>query len=174
MIDYKLFGEFTYEEKWRQLLAKAYGIAMDSKDPSTQNGAILVNEQGEILSWGANNLPEGIKNSPDRWVKPLKYRVVVHAEDRAILQACRKGLQVTGLTMVCGWACCTSCALSILESGVKVLVTHKQVIDRSPANWEEEILLAFSLLNEAKVKILFYDGPIGGVVIRHSGSEWRP
>lgn len=161
---------------YKILLRWAYGLALKSKDPSTQNAAVLVNDAGGlVLVEGLNSFPEGVLETKERWERPLKYEFVEHAERNVIFQAAREGVKTAGLTMVCPWAACTNCARAIVQSGIKRLVVHRQAIDRSPKFWSETIVIASTILKEGRVEVIVYDGKIGGVPgVRHSGNLWNP
>ena len=148
--------------------------AKESPDPSTQNGAILISADGEMLSAEVNRFPDGVKETPERWQRPLKYKIIEHAERNAIFAAGRAGIKTDGLIMVACWATCTDCARAIIQSGIKLLVTHKQAYDRSPESWKTDIDLALQMLKEAGVEVVMYDGEIGVKRLRHSGELWNP
>ena len=65
--------------------------AKRSKDPSTQVGACIVNEDKRIIGIGYNGFPRGCSDDVFPWGKgsenPLetKYPYVVHAETNALL-----------------------------------------------------------------------------------------
>ncbi len=159
---------------WRALLKIAYEEARKSLDPSTQNGALLINDSGEILAAGHNRFPRGVEGTPKRWEKPLKYELIQHAERAAIFEASRKGISTNGLIMVCCWATCGQCAGAIIDAGIKLLVTHKQAYDRSPEFWKKSIDPALEELKEAGVQVIWYDGEVGLKGLRHSGQIWNP
>jgi dCMP deaminase len=158
---------------YQELLKQAYEIATKSPDPSTQNGALLVTEQGFPVAGDINRFPKGVHDRPERWEKPLKYEIIEHAE-RNVIYKVGRAAGTEGLTMICPWACCANCARGIIEAGIIRLVTHKQAHDRSPAFWKEQIEIAFTMLREAGVEIIMYDGPVGGPEVRHSGQTWMP
>jgi dCMP deaminase len=90
------------------LMKMAYELAKDSKDPSTQNGAILVAEGGtEPLAIGINEFPLNVEDKPERWDRPLKYEYIEHAEKNVIFDAAWRGVATEGLIMYCCWAACT-------------------------------------------------------------------
>lgn len=159
---------------YKDLLRKSYELAMDSRDPSTQNGAILVDGEGGIVASGVNNFPRGITESAERWGRPLKYKIVEHAERNAIYDAAGRGIRTAGRTMVCCWAPCCDCARAIINSGIERLVTHKQALDRSPESWAADIALAETLLREGGVEFVKWDGHVGAPPCRHSGQVWNP
>jgi dCMP deaminase len=172
-----LFGpvaDVTVEEKWHDHMLRAYQMAVNSPDPSTQNGAVLVNSKGLIVSEACNDFPMGVKSTLERWERPLKYQFVCHAEAAAIYMAAKHGVKTNGLTMVCQWAACARCAISIIQAGIVRLVTHKQAHERSPEMWKKEIEVAFTMFKEVGVEVVFYDGVVGGPEVRHSGHIWKP
>ena len=160
---------------YRALLALAYAKALESPDPSTQNGALLISDAGKILAADCNRFPDGVHDTKERWERPLKYKIIEHAERNACYAAGKAGIKTDELVMVCCWATCTDCARAIIQCGVKRLVTHKQAYDRSPESWKTDIDLALQMLREAGVEFVMYDGIIGVVsAVRHSGQLWHP
>ena len=85
----------------------------------------------------------------------------------------RIGIKTEGLTMVCPWATCSDCAQAIIQTGINRLVTHKQALDKS-GHWQEDIELAFSMLREAGIEAIIFDGKIGAGKILRSGEIWEP
>jgi dCMP deaminase len=153
----------------------AYELAVKSPDPSTQNASLLISDDGEIISEGINEFPRDVKYKPERWERPLKYKIIEHAERNSIYKAAKLGRSTEGLTMFCPWAACSDCARAIIQAGIKKLVTHKQALDKSPSFWGEEIKVAFTMLKEASVEVFLYDGFIGTKEqVLHSGKLWTP
>jgi len=170
---------------YKEKLLHAYKVAAMSNDPSTQNGAILFNEDDEnsLVFEDCNRFPSNVEETDERWKRPLKYQFVEHAERNVIFHAAFHGMKLEGTTMVCPWSCCANCARAIIQSGVKRLVRHKQALDRLPAfgseadrvKWNEEIQVADTMLKEAGVEVVDYDGSIGcDFEVRHSGVNWKP
>ncbi len=160
---------------WAGWLHYAYeGVAKQSHDPSTQNGALLINEQGALLAIDVNRFPDGVLENDERWERPLKYKIIEHAERNVIFRLARQGIKTESLIMVCPWAACSDCARAIIQCGIKKLVTHKQAHDRSPEFWQKEMDVAFTMLREANVEIVMFDGVLGVQGIRHSGQLWNP
>ncbi len=157
-----------------KLLHLAYDYAAGSRDPSTQNGALLVDDEGTVLVHDINRFPQHIAESDKRWERPLKYKFIEHAERNVCYAAAREGIATKGLTMVCPWAACADCARAIIQSGIKCLVTHKQAHDKTPEQWKEEIAIALSMLEEAGVEVVMYDGEVGASEVLHSEELWNP
>ncbi len=99
--------------------------AMRSKDPSTQVGACIVNEEKRIVSMGYNGMPRCCSDDEYPWDKtdnPLesKYLYVCHAEFNAILN-CAVG-SVKGCTVYTTLFPCNECAKAIIQSGIREVV----------------------------------------------------
>lgn len=158
---------------WQNLLKIAYLEAQKSNNPSTQNGAILVDDKGNVILSAKNSFPDGVAETQERQIKPLRSKFSVHAERNVLYRAARLGIKTEGLIMVCPWAACTDCAQGIIQAGIKQLVVHKQALDRS-SHWKEDIEIAFTMLREARVEIIIFDGKIGIGKILRQGKFWEP
>ena len=72
-------------------MSVAYLSSMRSKDPSTQVGACIVNEDKRIVGIGYNGFPRGCSDDELPWERTgesdldTKYMYVCHAEVNAIL-----------------------------------------------------------------------------------------
>ena len=98
--------------------------AKRSKDPSTQVGACVVNEDKRIIGIGYNGFPYGCSDEVYPWGKSpnyldSKYPYVVHAEPNAILN-CTSSLK--GATLYVTLFPCNECAKLIIQSGIKHVV----------------------------------------------------
>ena len=99
--------------------------AKRSKDPNTQVGACIVNEEKRIVGIGYNGFPRGCEDDVFPWGKgnadPLenKYPYVVHEEANCILNTTAK---LTGATLYVTLFPCNECAKLIIQSGIKKLV----------------------------------------------------
>ena len=96
-----------------------------SKDPSTQVGACIIDDQNRILSTGYNGFPQGCSDDDFPWNRDeslgeTKYAFVVHAELNAILNARAKNL--AGSKLYVSLFPCHECAKAIIQSGVKEVV----------------------------------------------------
>lgn len=159
---------------WDYHLRTAYQVALESPDPSTQNGAVLVDEDGTLRAVGCNEFPMGVKYTEERWVRPLKYQIIEHAERNSIYRAANNGIMTAGLTMICPWSACSDCARAIIQSGVRRLVRHQEASDRSPDRWLEEIAVADTMLNEAGIEVISISATLGCQPLLHSGETWTP
>lgn len=158
-------------------LELAYREALNSRDPSTQNGALIVSPSGynNILTWAYNRFPKGVEETGERWERPLKYQVIEHAERNAIFNLARSGISTKDKVLVCPWAACADCARAIVQSGISILIRHKQASERSPGTWIDSIAIADQMMHEAGVEIIDYDGKVGnGIELLHGGELWQP
>ncbi len=98
--------------------------AMRSKDPSTQVGACIVDENNKIVSVGYNGMPYGTDDSTAKWGKQgewedTKYPYVCHAELNAILNSPRS---VANCRIFVTHHPCNECAKAIVQSGIKEVI----------------------------------------------------
>ena len=98
--------------------------ALRSKDPSTQVGACIVNEEKRILSMGYNGMPHHCHDDEYPWERgeglDSKYLYVCHAELNAILNSSMNG--VNGATLYVTLFPCNECAKAIIQCGIKKVV----------------------------------------------------
>tara|TARA_B110000908_G_scaffold68663_1_gene82946 strand:+ start:1769 stop:2239 length:471 start_codon:yes stop_codon:yes gene_type:complete len=142
-------------QEWSDKYIKlAKHISTWSKDPSTKIGAIVVGEDGQILSQGFNGFPRGIKDSDERLNdRKRKYELIVHGEMNAIYNASLNGVSLKDATLyVYGLPTCNECAKGIIQVGIKKVVAMR------PADynetWNESIDNAQALFKEADVMYL--------------------
>lgn len=117
--------------------------AKRSKDPSTQVGACIVDENHVILSTGYNGFPIGCSDDEfpwDRTGEETKYPYVVHAELNAILNSTGKSLR--GSTLYVVLFPCNECAKAIIQSGIKEVVYLDDKYAESDATQASKRLLA--------------------------------
>lgn len=161
----------------KSYLATCYNLASYSPDPSNQNGAILINDNGEILVAGFNHIPA---KSGEELLKILanrdeKMQHICHAEEIVIDLAAEAGIRTRGLTMICPWASCMSCARSIIVSGIDRLIVHQERMDTTPDRWRPSVEMALAWLKQAKVRIDWYSGSIAEAPkILANGVMWQP
>jgi dCMP deaminase len=136
---------------WDQyFMSMAYLVAMKSKDASTKVGSVAVDDEHEILATGYNGFPRGFDDSdPARKEKPTKLIYMIHSENNTVISAARKGISLKGSTMYVTWCPCDKCALTIVQAGVKEVVTHKE--NPIPESWAPAIDLAKEILSEGGV-----------------------
>lgn len=125
--------------KWhRRFLKLAEHIASWSKDPSSKIGAVIVDKNNRIISTGYNGFPRGVKDDERLKDRETKYKIVLHAEENAIIFSKRDlsdcVLYVSGLPP------CSHCASLIIQSGIKDVYYWNDPI---PERWKESMALTF-------------------------------
>lgn len=135
-----------------RFLDLATHISEWSKDPSTKVGCVVVGPDREIRSTGFNGFPRGILDSDDRLTdRDLKYPLICHAEENAIMHAARIGLALKGCTAYVTWPPCTRCARSLIQAGISEIVIPSGL--EIPDRWKTDFETSMGLLREAEVLI---------------------
>lgn len=98
--------------------------SMRSKDPSTQVGACIVNDENRIVGVGYNGFPKGCSDDIFPWERDgetnlTKYPYVCHAELNAILNS---NGNVRGTRIYVALFPCNECAKSIIQAGIKEVI----------------------------------------------------
>lgn len=126
------------------------GVAMlaskRSKDPSTQVGACIVDDDNRILSTGYNGFPQGCSDDEYPWAREgdaandTKYPYVVHAELNAILN--NRGKNLTGSRIYVALFPCNECAKAIIQSGIREVVYLSDKYGTTPSTQASKRMLA--------------------------------
>ena len=95
-----------------------------SKDPNTQVGACIINQDKRIINIGYNGFPRGCEDDLFPWESEgsfteTKYPYVVHAEPNAILNATTP---LTGASIYVTLFPCHECSKLIIQSGIREIV----------------------------------------------------
>jgi len=98
--------------------------ALRSKDPATQVGACIVNQDKRIVGIGYNGFPHGCSDEAFPWTNEgeftnTKYPYVVHAEANAILNATSR---LNGSSIYVTLFPCNECTKLIIQSGIREIV----------------------------------------------------
>jgi dCMP deaminase len=127
----------TSERFWDIRFAQlAKLVSLWSKDPSTKVGSVIVRPDKTIASVGFNGFPKGVPDSAEWYAnRDIKYKVVKHAEENAILFSHEV---LEGYTLyVYPLPPCSSCAGDIIQRGIKRVVAivppHQQARTKDPA-----------------------------------------
>ncbi len=123
-------------------------------------GAVIVNEDRQILSTGYNGPPRGLRHCSDRGGcirakngvvsgTRQEYCFGLHAEQNAIVQAAREGIRLLGSTLYCTYKPCSLCARMIVNAGIREVHFTSEYPDD----------LAQTILTEGGVTCVKWDGP---------------
>ncbi|PIS40505.1 MAG: cytidine deaminase [Candidatus Kerfeldbacteria bacterium CG08_land_8_20_14_0_20_43_14] len=99
-------------------------IAQRSKDPNTQAGSVIVDQNNIIIGLGYNGFPRSVKDEDLPWGREgnfleTKYAYVVHAEENAIYNANKS---TWGCKMYATLFPCNECVKTIIQSGIKEII----------------------------------------------------
>ena len=123
----------TWEEYFMGL---AHLSGLRSKDPNTQVGAVIVDENNRVVSIGYNGFPSGVSDDEFPWgreggVLDTKYAFVVHAELNAILNSQRS---FRGCSLYVSLFPCNECAKAIIQAGIKRIIFESDKYDGADTN----------------------------------------
>ena len=129
----------------------AHLSAMRSKDPSTQVGAVIVDQEHKVVGIGYNGFPIGCSDDEFPWGRggdmlETKYAFVVHAELNAILNSTR---DLHGCTLYVSLFPCNECAKAIIQSGIRKIVYED---DKYAA--ADNVIASKKMLNAAGVELV--------------------
>lgn len=143
------------QNKWdRRFVEMAKFVAQWSKDPSTQTGAVIVDQKRRVVSVGYNGLAQGVQDLPERLNnREIKYKIIVHCERNALLFA--RG-SVEGCTLYTWpFMSCSTCAAMVINAGIKRCVAPWSDNPR----WKDEFDLSQVMFGEANVEVCLLDKP---------------
>lgn len=129
--------------------------AQRSKDPNTQVGACIIDDQNRILSTGYNGFPQGCSDDDFPWNRDeslgeTKYQFVVHAELNAVLNA--RGKNLSGAKLYVSLFPCHECAKAIIQSGVREVVYLSDKYNGTPSDNASRRMLGAAGIKLTKLK----------------------
>lgn len=130
--------------------------AKRSKDPNTQVGCCIVNQDKRIVAVGYNGLPKNCVDEDYPWanrvgeLQDTKYAYVVHAELNAILNATTP---LKGCSLYVTLYPCNECVKSIIQSGISEVIFEDNKYEG--ANFD---LAAKKMLQSANIKVRQFKG----------------
>jgi len=137
-----------FSKKWVDyFLGMARHVASISKDPSTKVGAVAVNKARALIETGYNGIPRGVKDYPERMLRPAKYLWTAHAEENLVAHAARTRLE--GSTVYVTHMCCAACTRMLINAGVAEVVVGSGRTSMPAEHFDA----AFAMLAEAGVRI---------------------
>jgi dCMP deaminase len=134
--------------KWdKRFMELADHISTWSYDPNTKVGCVIVDDRNRILSVGYNGFPRGVEDDPYRYEnRELKHLYVAHAERNALDNYPHS---VEGCTMYAALLPCNECAKSIIQRGIKKVVTYRPTRSGQGFHWE----ITQTMFREAGVEL---------------------
>ena len=138
-------------KKWDlRFIEMARNAASWSKDPSTQVGAIIVDDDKRVISVGYNGFPKGVTDDERLDDREEKYKMIVHAERNALLFANKDVKNCSIYTYP--FMPCSVCAGMIIQAGIKRVVTVKN----NNARWQKDFVVSRQMFKEAEVDLIEY------------------
>lgn len=154
--------------KWDDyFMAMAFLAAKRSKDPSTQVGTCIVNEDKKIVGVGYNGFPIGCSDDEFPWSKKTdnsldsKYMYVCHAEVNAVLNKLSADLK--NCTLYTALFPCNECAKVIIQSRIKEVIYLSDKHSHKP-----ESIASKRMLDAAGIKYTQYKPTCKRIVIDFS------
>jgi dCMP deaminase len=138
--------------KWdKRFLDLAEHVSIWSKDPSTQVGCVIADDDRRVVALGINGFPKGIEDSHERLNdREIKYKYVVHSEPNAFANA---NGSVKGCTIYTyPFAPCAECMKLIITNGIKRVVypaASQALRDR----WGAKLDFAADMAREAGLEL---------------------
>jgi dCMP deaminase len=131
------------------MLAKE--ISTWSKDPSTQVGAVIVDDQKRVVSIGYNGFPRYIADDKRYHDREVKYQYIIHADMNALLNATAP---VTGCKMyLWPFMACSRCTVHLIQAGISYIYYPTHLGDSpyaaSAMRWAKDQTLAVDMCCEA-------------------------
>jgi len=138
-------------------------LAARSKDPSTRHGAVIVNQNHQIIGCGYNGFARGVSDDIFPWTSPEKYDYVAHAEGNAIdnsnimtLEKCRIYLWSEK-----GYLPCSQCAIRLIQKGISEVIVAAQISENTKTyNWEP----TKKMFEAVGLKVRILEEPINNII----------
>lgn len=142
-------------ERWKNHFTEIlHSTASMSRDENTKVGALIIDTKNKVVvSSGWNDLPRGVLEKVGRNSRPDKYFYTSHAEVSCLTNALRLNTIVSGHTMLVTLGCCPQCTCSVINSGIKEVVTPN--LDYSHSSCGEVYKHSEVMMKEAGVLWLF-------------------
>ena len=119
-------------------------------------GALLVKDRN-ILATGYNGVPSGISHCEETGCLREQMKVPsgerhelcrgLHAEQNAIIQAARHGVNIDGATLYCTTMPCVICTKMLINAGIKKVVFSEGYADN----------LAREMISESGIEVIHFD-----------------
>lgn len=128
--------------------------SLRSKDPNTQVGACIVNQDKRIVGIGYNGFPYGCDDDEYPWNNEgdfinTKYPYVVHAETNAILNSTTS---LKNCTLYVTLFPCHECCKLLIQSGIREIVYLEDKYNNTPSNIAAKRMLASANISYHKIK----------------------
>ena len=97
-------------------------------------------------------MPRGIEDNDERLSnREIKYPMICHAEENAIMHAARIGISLKECTAYVTWPPCTRCARSLIQAGILTVIYPKNT--EIPERWASDFELSMNMFKEAGIEL---------------------
>lgn len=134
--------------------------AFRSKDPNTQVGACIVNQDNKIVGVGYNGLPWGCEDTEFPWavregeLHETKYPYVVHAELNAILNSTTS---LKGCRIYVSLFPCHECVKAIIQSGITEIIFEDDKYSGTQSDMAAKKMLDMAKVSYKKIEFFEID-----------------
>ena len=125
-------------------------VAKKSKDPSSQVGAVIVNENNQLVSTGFNGFIAKCDERIMTYERPLKYNLILHAEMNALIFA---NTDVHNCTIYSTHGPCDNCLKHILQAGIRKFYYDDPGIIRDRGTKDQKTAIS-RMINATRIEIL--------------------
>ena len=148
-----------WDSRWMGL---ARYIAEWSGDPSTKVGAVIIDEENNVISLGWNDMCRGVADLPERRVRPDKYAWTPHAEANAVYNTAGRSGAVGTCKIYCTLFPCNGCAQAIVQAtGLKIVEIIAPECDLTDERYGWPI--SVQIFKERGIKYRFYEEKEGSL-----------
>lgn len=152
--------EGIIKNKWHKRfmeMAVMVGSWSSCYKENRQVGAVIVKHK-RVLATGYNGAPSGIRSCKEKALcirqerniksgTQLESCYAVHAEQNAIVQAARMGINIEDATLYCTHQPCSGCTKMIINAGIKKVVYKEGYPDE----------FSLKLFREANIELMQYE-----------------
>ena len=137
--------------KWDvRFLQMATFVSSWSKDPSTQVGAVIADKDNRMIGLGYNGFPRGVADDHRLQDREQKYKLVIHAEENAILNSTAT---THGCTIFSSHPPCLHCAGMLKQAGI-ARVVFEEPTGAFKSRWNLDETLNY--LKELEIEAIGY------------------
>jgi len=83
-----------------------------------------------------------------------------HAERRVLYKAVNNGIDVRGLQLYGTWVGCADCCRTIIQLGIKRVVTFRRLLERTPPKWQDSMHHGVQMMRDSGVQVIGWTGVI--------------
>lgn len=144
------------KHNWHERFMEMAKLVSSWSKDTTKVGTVIVDYDNIVLSVGYNGFPSLIKDSSDKLLnRELKNAITVHSEVNAILNMSNRFSSSGASVYVFGLPPCNSCSSLLVQNKIRTLILMQSDVNNSHEPWKSQWEISKSILEEAKVKIIY-------------------